>query len=118
MNAINRAGINSFLDAFGAITVLPNGPGTPQMGLNNKGIAGHMSAVTAPDADGLIDPNRSFPQCPSEKRFTPRWFVRTLRVDLEGKGWIGRGVVRQIQASQRVTTSSIEPSCAIRCSDT
>ena len=30
--------------------------------------------------------------------------------DLKGKRWIGQGVIRQIQASQRVTTSSIEPS--------
>ena len=110
MNAIHRAGVDGFLDALGAVTVLPNRPGTAQMGLHHKGVSGHMGAVAASDADGLIDPNRPFPQCPTKERLTSGWLIRTLRGDLKGKRWIGQGGVRQIQASQRVTTSSIEPS--------
>ena len=110
VNAIHRTGVDGFLDALGAVAILPNRPGTAQIGLHHKGVAGHMGAVAASDTDGLIDPNRPFPQFPTKQRFTAGWLIRTLCGDLKGKRWIGQGVIRQIQASQRVTTSSIEPS--------
>ena len=58
VDAIHRTGVDRFLDQFGAIAILAQGPGAAPKGLDQEGQAGHMGAVTAADADGLIDPNR------------------------------------------------------------
>ena len=110
VNAINRAGVDGFLDALGAVTVLPNGSGTPQMGLNHEGVSGHVGAVTASDTDDLVHPNRSFTKRPTQKGLSPRWLIRAVSIDLKRKRGVGQRVASQVQASQRVTTSSIEPS--------
>ena len=57
MNAVDRAGLNRFLNQLCAVTVLANSAGATVTGLNHKRIGGDMSAVTASDADGFIDPN-------------------------------------------------------------
>ena len=57
VNAIHWTGINRFLNAIGAVSVLTDCPGTPQIWLYNKGVTGYVGAVTTTDAFGLIDPD-------------------------------------------------------------
>ena len=116
MDAIDRTGVDGFLNALCAVAVLTNGPGTSQVRLHNEGIAGHMSAVATADAGGLIDPNRPFAKSAPELRLTPGSFNRLINRSRKRQGRINR--IELAQASQRVTTSSIEPSCLTCCSAT
>ena len=116
MDAVNRTGIYCFLNALCAVAVLTDGSGATQLRLNNESVAGHMSAITTADADALINPNRSFTEDASELRLTPGSFNRLINRSRERQGRIDR--IWLAQASQRVTTSSIEPSCLTCCSAT
>ena len=116
MDAIDRTGVDGFLNAFGAVAVLTDGPGASEVRLHNKGVAGHMSAVTTADADGLIDPYRPFAKSAPKLGLTPGSFNRLVNRSRERQGRINR--IGLAQASQRVTTSSIEPSCLTCCSAT
>ena len=116
MDAIDRTGVDGFLNALCAVAVLTNGPGTSQVRLHNEGIAGHMSAVTTADADGLIDPYRPFAKSAPKLGLTPGSFNRLVNRSRKRQGRINR--IGLAQASQRVTTSSIEPSCLTCCSAT
>ena len=88
MDAIDRTGVDCFLNAFRAVAVLTNGPGTSQVRLHNEGIAGHMSAVTTADADGLIDPYRPFAKSATELGLTPGSFNRLINRSRKRQGGI------------------------------
>ena len=110
MNAINRTGIDRFLYAVRAVTILTNRPRAPEIGLHHKRVAGDMSAIPTSDADGLIDPDRPISEGSSQNRFTPCSGALFLGRNLEGNGGIQTVWGGWNQASQRVTTSSIDPS--------
>ena len=80
------------------------------MGLHDEGVSSHVGAVTASDADDLVDPNRLFTKCPTQKGLPPRWLIWAVSIDLKRKRGVDQRAASQVQASQRVTTSSIEPS--------
>ena len=63
MDAINRTGVDSFLDTFGAVAILSNRSGATEVRLYNKRIPCDMGAVAAADAYGFIHPNRLLGQC-------------------------------------------------------
>ena len=116
MDAIDRTGVDGFLNAFGTVAVLTDGPGASEVRLHNEGVACHMSAVTTADADGLIDPYSPFTKSAPELGLTPGSFNRLVNRSRERQGRINR--IGLAQTSQRVTTSSIEPSCLTCCSAT
>ena len=62
MDAVNRTGVDRFLDAFGAVAILSNCSGATEMRLYNKSIACDVGAVAAADTDRFIYPDRSFGQ--------------------------------------------------------
>ena len=64
MDAINRTGVDGFLNAFRAVTILTNRSGATEMRLHNKRIPRNVGAVAATDADGFVHPNRSFAKLP------------------------------------------------------
>ena len=68
MNAIDRAGIDGFLNTISANSVLANGPGSAKVGLHHERVAGHMGAVAATDAHSLINPDGFFPKDSTEYR--------------------------------------------------
>ena len=90
MDAIDRTGVDGFLNAFRAVAVLTNGPGTSQVRLHNEGITGHMCAVTTADADGLIDPYRPFTKSAAELGLTPGSFNRLVNRSRKRQGGIDR----------------------------
>ena len=90
MDAIDRTGVDGFLNAFRAVAVLTNGPGTSQVRLHNEGITGHMCAVTTADADGFVHPNRSFTKGAPELGLTPGSFNRLINRSRKRQGGIDR----------------------------
>ena len=113
VNAIHRTGVDGFLDPFGGVPVLTDRSGTAVIGFDHKGVAGHVSAVSASDADRFIHPDGLITQ------LTPEQWLSAIR-----RGWtVGRSReclrrVYGVQASQRVTTSSMAPSTVTVCSAT
>ena len=71
VNAINRTGIDRFLNAIRAVTILTNRPRAPEIGLHHKRVAGDMSAIPTSDADGLVNPDRPISKGSPQNRFTP-----------------------------------------------
>ena len=66
MNAIHRTGVDGLLNAFGGVTVLPDGPGASQMRLDYKSVRSHVGAVATADADGFINPDSLIAQVAPE----------------------------------------------------
>ena len=77
-----------------------------------------MGAIATTDAGGFIHPYGFFAQCTTQNRLKAGSFDQPSSESLESKNWIQELIVGQSQASQRVTTSSMEPSWVTRCSDT
>ena len=90
MDAIDRTGVDGFLNAFGAVAVLTDGPGASEVRLHNEGVACHMSAVTTADADGFVHPNRSFTKGAPELGLTPGSFNRLINRSRKRQGGIDR----------------------------
>jgi hypothetical protein len=57
VDAVHRTGLDRFLDAVTRVTILTNGPGAAEMGLNHKRVGGHMGAVATTDASSFIHPD-------------------------------------------------------------
>ena len=77
-----------------------------------------MGAVTTTDAGGFIHPHGFLSKSTTKDRLKARSFDRLSGESLKSEDWILKLIVGQSQASQRVTTSSMEPSWVTRCSDT
>ena len=75
VDAIHRTGVDRFLDAFGAVAVLADRSGATEVRLYNKRIPCDVGAVAAADADGFINPYRSFGE-----RSPQLWLV-SVRLD-------------------------------------
>ena len=83
------------------------------MRLNNKGVRSHVSAVATADADRLIHPDRLVSEFTTKDRLEAGLGVIELDGSLISRRWIGgwrHRPDRRGQASQRVTTSSMDPS--------
>ena len=105
MNAINRTGIDRFLNSLCAVAILTNGTGSAEMGLNHEGIGGDMGAISATNTDSFIHPNGLVSKASTQKR------LPSIRLDgLDRWSRKSERRISQGQASQRVTTNSIEPS--------
>ena len=118
MDAIHRARVDGFLDAVSRIAILANRSGTTEIGLHHERVGGHMGAVTTTDAGGFIHPHGFLSQGTAQNRLTAGSFNELSGESLKSKNWVQKLIVGQSQASQRVTTSSMEPSWVTRCSDT
>jgi hypothetical protein len=68
MNTIDGAGINGLLNNFFSIPVLTNYPRSPIVGLDIKGIAGHMGTVLTADASNFININPFLPPLTAQFR--------------------------------------------------
>ena len=113
MDAINGAGIDRFLNSLSAVSILTNGSRTTKTGFNDKRVGGDMGAIPATNTNGFVNPNCLIPQLT-----TQQWFPSIRLNGMRGWSRKGEGGISQGQASQRVTTSSIEPSWAWVCSET
>jgi hypothetical protein len=69
MNAIHGAGFNRLLDSRRTVPVLTNRAGAPQVGLDGEGIASHVSAVSAANANSFINPNGFLGKGTPQNRF-------------------------------------------------
>ena len=113
VDAIDWTGVDCFLDPFGGVAVLADRSGTAVVRFDHKGVGSHVGAVSASDADRFINPHGLIPQ------LAPQQWLSAIRW-----GWtMGRsgeclGRISGVQASQRVTTSSIAPSTVTFCSAT
>ena len=91
MYAVNRAGIDRFLDTIGAVAILTNGSGTTEMGLDDESIGGDMGAITTTNTNCLIHPHGLIPELT-----TQQWF-QSIRLDRmncwsrKSKRWISQG---------------------------
>ena len=63
--------VDGLLNAFGGVTVLPDGPGASQMRLDNKSVRSHVGAVATADADGFINPDSLIAHVAPEQGFPP-----------------------------------------------
>ena len=63
MDAVHWAGIDRFLDAFCAVSVLPDRTGTTKPGFDDKSVRGDMGAISTTDTNGFVHPNGLFTQC-------------------------------------------------------
>ena len=88
MDAIDRTGVDGLLDRLRAVAVLADGPGASPLGLHNKGIAGHVGAVTAANTDGFVDPDRLLTQGATEHRLMAAALKGRSRRGGEGNGGI------------------------------
>jgi hypothetical protein len=72
MDAINGTGIDRLLYQLGGVAVLANRPGAAPVGLNRKGVDGHVGAVATANADSLVNPDSLLTQSSAQQ-----WFVTT-----------------------------------------
>ena len=80
MNAIHRASFYRLLNPLRTVPVLANRSGAPQIGLDNEGIAGHMSAVSATNTDSLINPDSTFTKHTTQNGFAScQWSLSLSR---------------------------------------
>ena len=84
MDAINRTGVDRFLNAIGAVAVLSNCSGATEMRLNNKRIACNVGAVAATDANRFIHPDSLISHVTPQQGFSPGGLL--LRPSGCGKG--------------------------------
>ena len=88
MDAIDRTGVDGLLDRLRAVTVLADGPGAAPLGFHHKGVASHMGAVAAANANGLVDPDRLLTQGSSEHRLMAAALKGRCRRGRKGNGGI------------------------------
>ena len=113
VDAIHRTGVDRFLDPFGGVAVLTNRSGTAVVRFNHESVGSHVSAVSAPDADRFIHPDGLITQLT-----TQQWLSAIGRSWTVGRSGECLRRISGVQASQRVTTSSIDPSTVTFCSAT
>ena len=96
-------GYRSPLNPFAAVAVLTDGTRSSKLGSNER--VGGDDDITTADADRFIHPDRSLSQLTAQHRLQAARAVRKPGGRLKGKRRVSQG-----QASQRVTTSSMDPS--------
>lgn len=101
MNAVDRTGIDSLLDAISGIAVLSDRSGASQMRLHNECVGSNVGAIAAADADGLINPDSLISQVAPEQGFPSGGLL--LRA-----GGGGKGVRRRISQVSSVPASHHE----------
>ena len=57
VNAIHRTGLDGFLNAGGAVTVLTDGTRSAQVWLDHKRVGGNVSAVATTNTDRFVHPH-------------------------------------------------------------
>ena len=68
VDAVHRTGLDRFLNASGAVSILADGSRTPQTWLDHKCVGCNVGAVPTANANRLINPDRFFPQCSAKNR--------------------------------------------------
>jgi hypothetical protein len=113
VDAIDRTGVDRFLDPIRAVTVLAEGPGATPGRLHHEGVAGHVGAVAATDAYGFIHPDGLLAEISPQEWLTTRSGVDLKGIQRAGRRWKDSPLSDSLprpQPSQRVTTSSMLPS--------
>jgi hypothetical protein len=124
MDAVDRTGVHGLLNQFGAVAVLTECRGAPPTGFKHKRVDRNVNAITATDANGLIDPDGFLAQMSAKQGFKPAGANRIkLGSNPKGQARITRsrgvwGHRERCDQAQRVTTSSIVPSWELDCSAT